>query len=408
MSDWGFVFIAVIAAASMLLVFNWRRPVALTRTVVIHKPISDVWRSVDHIDGDLSWQQHLDLHEPGPDGESVTLSHSMKRDDGSKVGWVLQFRIIERVAGKLIRLHRTGIDGLKTDDRLLEFSIELEPRQDTTLVRLSEKWGPRSLTGFALAHMDAAQSLARLKSWCETANPEPKGRQGWVSFTISVASLMATAAAFSLLMGWEIGVIFVGLLVLHELGHLISFRMIGQPWGKIIFMPFLGGVAVSRVPHLRLADDAFCAIMGAGLSVIALVPAILVTMFDVGSDGFRHAAFIMAAIAGALNLLNLLPVFPLDGGRVLRAVLQSLLPGHVRSAMFFMAVAVAAAGVIYKNPILAAIAVVAFFQSTRLGPARGDIVLMNGTGALVMSVAYLALAAAHAAALLAFWPSLVI
>jgi len=408
MSDWGFVFIAVIAAASMLLVFNWRRPVALTRTVVIQKPIDEVWRSVDHIDGDLSWQQHLDLHEPGPDGESVTLSHSMKRDDGSKVGWVLQFRIIERIAGKLIRLHRTGIDGLKTDDRLLEFSIELEPRQDTTLVRLCEKWGPRSLTGFALAHMDAAQSLARLKSWCETGNPEPKGRQGWVSFTISAASLMATAAAFSLLMGWEIGVIFVGLLVLHELGHLISFRMIGQPWGKIIFMPFLGGVAVSRVPHLRLADDAFCAIMGAGLSVIALVPAILVTMFDFGSDQFRHAAFIMAAIAGALNLLNLLPVFPLDGGRVLRAVLQSLLPGHVRSAMFFMAVAVAAAGVIYKNPILAAIAVVAFFQSTRLGPARSDIVRMNGSGALVMSVAYLALAAAHAAALLAFWPSLVI
>ena len=76
--------------------------------------------------------------------------------------------------------------------------------------------------------------------------------------------------------------------------------------------------------------------------------------------------------------------------------------------MFFMAVAVAAAGVIYKNPILAAIAVVAFFQSTRLGPARSDIVRMNGSGALVMSVAYLALAAAHAAALLAFWHSLVI
>ena len=407
MAEWGFLIIAALAAVSMLVVFNWRRPVKLVRTAVVHRPVGEVWTNVDHAHGDLSWQQHLDAHEVAGDGRSVKLSHSVKRDDGSKVSWELCFDIVERVSGKLIRLKRTGIENLRKDDRLLDYSIELEPHPKGTLVCLREEWGPRSLTGFALAHMDAAQQLARLKAWCETGKANPAGRKAWASAAISAASLLATAAAFSLLLGWQIGVIFVGLLVLHELGHLVSFRMIGQPWGKIVFLPFLGGVAVSRVPHLRLADDAFCAIMGAGLSVLALLPAIAVSLSGFGSPTFQYVAFVMAAIAGALNLLNLLPVFPLDGGRVLRAVLQSLLPGHVRSAMFFMAVAVAAAGVIYQNPVLAAIAVVAFFQSTRLGPAKGDVVPMNGAGASVMSLAYISLAAAHGYALMTFWPSLV-
>ena len=79
----------------------------------------------------------------------------------------------------------------------------------------------------------------------------------------------------------------------------------------------IGTVAWNTLHHFEI----YFAIMGAGLSVIALVPAILVTMFDIGSDGFRHAAFIMAAIAGALNLLNLLPFMPLDGGHFFGHVL---------------------------------------------------------------------------------------
>lgn len=406
MSEWGLLLVGILAAASMLVVFNWRRPVNLVRTIHVQRPVSEVWRSIDHAHGDLGWQQHLDNHVTSNEGRSVTLSHSMRRDDGSRVEWHLSFDIAERIPGKLIRLVRTGIDATAQDDRLLDYSIELEPHRGGTQVSLCERWGPRSLTGLALAHMDAAQQLARLKAWCETGKAKPGGSHGWTTVIISVASLAATAAAFSVLLGWQVGLIFVALLVLHELGHLISFRMIGQPWGKIIFLPFLGGVAVSRVPHLRLADDAFCAIMGAGLSIVALVPAVLVSLYDIGSPGFQSAAFVMAAIAGALNLLNLLPVFPLDGGRVLRAVLQSLLPDHVRSSMFFTAVAVAAAGVYFKNPVLAAIAVVAFFQSTRLGPARRDIEPMNGAGAAVMCMAYLSLTAAHGLALLSFWPAL--
>lgn len=405
MANWVFILVAVAAALSMLLVFNWRRPVSLHRSVLINRPAEEIWPSVDHLSGDFSWQQHFEHAETDDDGH-VRIFYSLKRDDGSKVAWDLQFEITERDIGKSITVRRTGIDGMLKNDRLLERTIDLEPQENATRVTFRETWGPRSITGFALAHMDAAAMLARLKSWTETGNAKPKGSNGWTSAVISGASLLATAAGFSLLLGWEIGAIFVGLLVLHEFGHLLSFRMIGQPWGKIIFIPFLGGVAVSRVPHLRLGDDAFCAIMGAGLSVVALIPAIIVTVWQVDSPGIVQLAYVMAAIAGGLNLLNLLPVFPLDGGRVLRAVMQSFLPTHVRTAMFAVAGIVAIGGVVLHNPVLVAIAVVAFFQSTRLGPARDDIALMKPYRASVMCAAYLSLVMLHGTAAVTYWPSL--
>ena len=405
MAGWAFILIAVLATLSMLVVFNWRRPVRLRRCITIRRPAAEIWPAIDYLHGDLSWQRYFKRAEVDSHG-TIRVFHSLKRDDGSEVGWNLQFRIVEREVGRRICLKRIGIDDIPKHDRLLDLDLELQPQSRGTRVVIRETWGPRSLTGFVLAHMDAASMLARLKSWVETDRAEPRGTRGWSSGIISGASLLATAAAFSLLLGWQTGFIFVGLLVLHELGHLVSFRMIGQPWGKIIFMPFLGGVAVSRVPHVRLADYAFCAIMGAGLPVLALLPAIAVSLWQVDSPGIVQLAYVIAALAGALNLLNLLPVFPLDGGRVLRAVMQSVLPRHVRAAMFVVAGSVAAGGLYFNNPVLVAIAVVAFFQSTRLGPAREGVALMKPYAATVMCAAYLSLVTVHAVAAVRYWPSL--
>ncbi|MEO1161444.1 MAG: hypothetical protein AAFW74_13505, partial [Pseudomonadota bacterium] len=89
-----------------------------------------------------------------------------------------------------------------------------------------------------------------------------------------------------------------------------------------------------------------------------------------------------------------------------RAVMQSFLPGQVRNAMFAVAGIVAMGGVFLQNPVLVAIAVVAFFQSTRLGPAREGVALMKPYRASVMCAAYLSLVVLHGAAAVTFWPSL--
>ena len=194
------------------------------------------------------------------------------------------------------------------------------------------------------------------------------------------------------------------MLIIHEFGHLVSFRMVGQPWGRVMFVPFIGGVAVSRMRHERLADDVFCALMGAGLSVVLLLPAFYLHFIadtSVANAGYYQTlALSCAALAGAINLLNLLPIFPLDGGRVMRATFQSLAPNHVPQWMFAIAGLIGGAAFIFQNAILAALAAIAFFQSRRLGPPAAHLKTMTPASMLALGVFYAGLLAVHASA---FW-----
>ena len=74
--------------------------------------------------------------------------------------------------------------------------------------------------------------------------------------------------------------------------------------------------------------------------------------------------------------------------------------------MFAVAGSVAIGGLYFNNPVLVAIAVVAFFQSTRLGPARDGVALMKPYAASVMCAAYLSLVMVHGVAAVRYWPSL--
>ena len=55
---------------------------------------------------------------------------------------------------------------------------------------------------------------------------------------------------------------------LHEFGHWIAMRFTGQPAPRIMLVPFFGGVTLANHPHKTLFRDAFCALMGAGVSAL--------------------------------------------------------------------------------------------------------------------------------------------
>jgi Zn-dependent protease len=133
-------------------------------------------------------------------------------------------------------------------------------------------------------------------------------------FTTS-ASMLVSIAAYQLIFGWAFSVGFVLLLLLHELGHVIQLRREGIKASAPMFIPFLGAVIAAKSMGKDAAAEARVGLAGPVLGTIAtLVP--LGIWLATGEDFWQALAY----IGFFLNLLNLLPVLPLDGGRAMAAL----------------------------------------------------------------------------------------
>ncbi|MEO1985014.1 MAG: site-2 protease family protein, partial [Fuerstiella sp.] len=156
--------------------------------------------------------------------------------------------------------------------------------------------------------------------------------------------------------------------VLHELGHALAARRFGVRTRDIILMP-IGGVArLEKMPkHPR--EELIVAIAGPAVNVIIASVLLAITVPLIGVDGLMTPTSLGTSLVGkviAVNLamivFNMLPAFPLDGGRVLRALL-SLGMGHLRATRIAakvgqtMAVLLGVAGLfVLYNPMLIFIA----------------------------------------------------
>jgi Zn-dependent protease len=133
-------------------------------------------------------------------------------------------------------------------------------------------------------------------------------------FTTS-ASMLVSIVAYQLIFGWPFAVGFVLLLLLHEMGHVIQLRREGVEASAPMFIPFLGAVIAAKSMGKDAAAEARVGLAGPILGTIAtLVP---LGIWLATGDEFWQA---LAYIGFFLNLFNLLPVVPLDGGRAMAAL----------------------------------------------------------------------------------------
>jgi Zn-dependent protease len=133
-------------------------------------------------------------------------------------------------------------------------------------------------------------------------------------FTTS-ASMLVSIGAYSLIWGWKFALGFVLLLLVHELGHVIQLRREGIEASAPMFIPFLGAVVAAKSMGDDAAAEARVGLAGPVLgSVATLVP--LGIWLATGEEFWQALAF----VGFFLNLFNLLPVLPLDGGRAMAAL----------------------------------------------------------------------------------------
>ena len=133
-------------------------------------------------------------------------------------------------------------------------------------------------------------------------------------FTTS-ATMLVSVGAYALIWGWRFALGFVLLLLVHELGHVIQLRREGIRAGAPMFIPFLGALVAMKELPKNAAAEARVGLAGPVLgSLGALVPLALYAL--TGDELFKALAF----VGFLLNLFNLLPVLPLDGGRAMAAL----------------------------------------------------------------------------------------
>jgi Zn-dependent protease len=165
------------------------------------------------------------------------------------------------------------------------------------------------------------------------------------------------------------GAIF-GCVVLHELGHALMARYYGIPTRDITLYP-IGGVARLERMSNRPWEEFWIALAGPAVNV-AIAFLLAVSLGFLESDVFFRSPFqtpgmshFLAQLLGAnviLVLFNLIPAFPMDGGRVLRALLSTWL-GRLRATQIAaglgvgMAVLFFAIGLYIPMPMLMLIAV---------------------------------------------------
>jgi Zn-dependent protease len=133
---------------------------------------------------------------------------------------------------------------------------------------------------------------------------------------ISTAGTMfVSIAAYSLLWGWQFAAGFVVLLLVHEMGHVIALRREGIKASAPMFIPFLGAVISARSLGNNAAAEARVGLAGPILGSLGSAACIFIWHVT-GNDLWRALAY----TGFLLNLFNLLPVVPLDGGRAMAAM----------------------------------------------------------------------------------------
>lgn len=171
--------------------------------------------------------------------------------------------------------------------------------------------------------------------------------------------------------------------LLHELGHSLVAKGYGIPVREITLWPF-GGVAQLGAKPKTPTEELLISLAGPAVNVVLALGFFVIGWLGLGPEGLQQAMLdigqtpptgvtLLALLLGsniALALFNLVPALPMDGGRVLRALLAYRL-GHGKATFVaaavarVIAVAMFAAAIAFGHLMLGVIAVVVFFGAAR-------------------------------------------
>lgn len=162
-------------------------------------------------------------------------------------------------------------------------------------------------------------------------------------------TMLVSLLVYGLAFGWRYGAGFLVLLFVHEMGHYVAARQRGLAVGAPAFIPFVGAwIQLKDMPH-DVETEAYVGFAGPLAGTVAAMACYFAAR-DTGSE-----LLLALSYAGCmLNLFNLIPISPLDGGRITAIISPKvwLFGMPLLAALFF----------VRPSPMLILVAVLAFPQ----------------------------------------------
>ena len=207
----------------------------------------------------------------------------------------------------------------------------------------------------------------------------------WGKLATSGGTMLLSLVVYATIWGWRYAAGFIALLFAHEMGHFIAARQRGLNVGAPAFIPFVGAWIALQDQPMDVETEAYVALAG---PLVGTICALAVYLWA-RSEG--SGLLLAISYSGFfLNLFNLLPLSPLDGGRI-TAVLSP--------RIWFLGVPILLAAMLYRpSPMLIFIAVLAapqLMKAWRYDPKAPENVAYYGVALqtkLEYGAAYLALA----------------
>jgi Zn-dependent protease len=168
---------------------------------------------------------------------------------------------------------------------------------------------------------------------------------------LKFASIFIAVGGYALIWGWKFAAGFVGLILVHELGHYVEAKRRGFDPALPVFVPFLGAYVAIRNAAMTPWQSAWVSLAGplagglgaAGVWILA----------DAHNSRFLYA---LAYTGFLLNLFNLLPVGFLDGGHLARSISLMRRGGTPGRARLMLALTVGLAGALVAAMLMTHVA----------------------------------------------------
>ena len=301
------------------------------------------------------------------------------------------FRISAEEEQKNLELTRADLQDRSENNELLKLRYELPPEGRGTSLTTTYYWGPRTLLAQLLARTDLWGGAFRMKAHAETG--KTAGR-AYVVLSVAVGLLtgLISVAAFELMFGLAFALLLVFALFVHEFGHLLAYRLMGQPWGRMIFLPFLGAIAMPRLPLESQAQSVFAALMGPGFSALLALACAL--PFALGDTNHPVIA-LMGLVTAGLNIFNMLPAEPLDGGIALRSILSRMIGHRANYGLMAVGALIGVIGLMMGQIVLLIFGGLAILANLKARKIDDGLIPLTTLGISISAFGYIAIATAH-------------